>query len=71
MTVFGEGSGEGPRSETEVEDDPPCSEVLPHRKKEVNLLFGDLGLLVSSVTSEAEGECVRYDPSGRFKFGAA
>lgn len=68
--VFGEGAGEGPLSETEVEGDPtpPCSEVLPHRKNEVSLELGDLGLLVSSLRSDIDGERLRKGISGRFKF---
>lgn len=72
MKALGEGAGEGPRSDTEVDDEPkPCSEALPHRKKEVNLPFGDFGLFASSVPSEIEGECDRRDPLGRAKLGEA
>lgn len=68
--VFGEGVGEGPLSETEVEGDPtpPCSEVLPHRKNEVSLEPGDLGLLESSLRSDIDGERLRKGTSGRFRF---
>lgn len=69
--VFGESAGEGPLSETEVEGDPtppPCSEVLPHRKNEVSLELGDLGLLVSSLRSDIDGERLRKGTSGRFRF---
>lgn len=68
--VFGEGAGEGPLSEMEVEGDPtpPCSEVLPHRKNEVSLEPGDLGLLVSSLRSDIDGERLRKGTSGRFRF---
>lgn len=65
--VFGDGAGEGALSEIEVEGEPtpPCSDVLPHRKNEVSLELGDLGLLVSSLKSDIDGERLR---SGRLKF---
>lgn len=70
LVVFGEGVGEGPLSETEVGGDPtpPCSEVLPHRNNEASLELGGLGLLVSSLGSDIDGERLRKGTSGRFRF---
>jgi len=53
FVVFGDNEGDEPWSVWAINNSGPvpCSEALPQRKKDVNLLLGDFGLLVSSIRS--------------------